>query len=86
MDIREELEMGSVLSIHVSAERGIIKTDVPEVIVLEGWGLEGDAHGGEWDRQVSIFPIEALDKVPQEKKQKFLPTGIQKTSRSQVWH
>ena len=67
--------MGNVLSIHVSAERGIIKTDVAEVKVLEGWGLEGDAHGGEWDRQVSIFPIEALDRVPQEKKAEVLADG-----------
>lgn len=67
--------MGNVLSIHVSAERGIIKTDVAEVKVIEGWGLEGDAHGGEWDRQVSIFPIEALDKVPQEKKAEVLADG-----------
>lgn len=76
--------MGNVLSIHVSAERGILKTDVAEVKVLEGWGLEGDAHGGEWDRQVSIFPVEALDKVPQEKKRRFLRTGILRTLRSLV--
>ncbi|OLN25994.1 MOSC domain-containing protein [Desulfosporosinus metallidurans] len=67
--------MGNVLAIHVSAERGIIKTDVAEVKVVEGWGLEGDAHGGDWDRQVSIFPIEALDKVPQEKKAEVLADG-----------
>lgn len=59
--------MGSVLSIHVSKVRGTIKNDVEEVIVIEGWGLEGDAHGGDWNRQVSIFPIEALRKVPMEK-------------------
>jgi len=67
--------MGNVLSIHISAKRGIIKTDVTEVKVIEGWGLEGDAHGGDWDRQVSIFPIEALDKVPQEKKAEVLADG-----------
>ena len=67
--------MGNVLSIHVSAERGVIKTDVAKVKVLEGWGLEGDAHGGDWDRQVSVFPIEALDKVPQEKKEEVLADG-----------
>ena len=43
--------MGNVLSIHVSDVRGIVKTDVAEVKVLEGWGLEGDAHGGNWDRK-----------------------------------
>lgn len=67
--------MGNVLSIHVSAERGIIKTDVTEVKVLKGWGLEGDAHGGDWDRQVSVFPIEAMNKVPEEKKVEVLADG-----------
>jgi MOSC domain-containing protein YiiM len=67
--------MGYVLSIHISAQRGTIKTDIAEVKVVEGWGLEGDAHGGEWNRQVSIFPIEALDKVPQEKKAEVLANG-----------
>lgn len=59
--------MGNVLSIHVSNVRGITKDDVEVVKVIEGWGLEGDAHGGNWDRQVSVFPIEALGKVPMEK-------------------
>jgi len=75
MNIRGNLDMGHVLSIHVSTERGTIKNDVSEVKVLEGWGLEGDAHGGEWDRQVSIFPIEALEKVPQGKKAEVLADG-----------
>lgn len=67
--------MANVLSIHVSSERGIVKSDVVEVKVLEGWGLEGDAHGGDWDRQVSIFPVEALDKVPEGKKVEVLADG-----------
>lgn len=59
--------MGTVLSIHISDVRGVDKTDVESIQVLEGWGLAGDAHGGDWDRQVSIFPIEALQKVPKHK-------------------
>ena len=42
--------MAKVLSIHISPKRGTTKGDVFEVQVLEGWGLEGDAHGGNWDR------------------------------------
>lgn len=55
---------GTVLSIHISPIKGIEKNNVSEVNVLEDWGLENDAHGGNWDRQVSIFPIEAMSKVP----------------------
>ncbi|HHT62915.1 MAG TPA: MOSC domain-containing protein, partial [Clostridia bacterium] len=48
--------MGKVISINISEKRGIEKTSVDEVEVLMGWGLKGDAHGGDWDRQVSILP------------------------------
>ncbi|XCH79156.1 MAG: MOSC domain-containing protein [Candidatus Dehalobacter alkaniphilus] len=37
--------------------------------------MEGDAHGGDWDRQVSIFPVEALTKVPVEKQKEVLEDG-----------
>lgn len=59
--------MGKILSINVGAQKGIAKTSIKEVNVLEDWGLEGDAHGGDWDRQVSIFPVEAMAKVPEYK-------------------
>ncbi len=61
--------MGKILSINVGARKGIAKTSIEEVNVLENWGLEGDAHGGDWDRQVSIFPVEAMAKVPDHKLQ-----------------
>ena len=67
--------MGTVLSINVSKVKGIEKTSVEQVEVVEGWGLKGDAHGGDWDRQVSIFPVECLDKVPSEKKAEVLSSG-----------
>ena len=54
LDGYKEKFMGNVLSIHISDERGTTKTDVAEVKVLEGWGLQGDAHGGECDRQVAF--------------------------------
>lgn len=66
---------GKVLSIHVSAERGVVKNDVDKVMILKGWGLDGDAHGGDWDRQVSIFPVEALAKIPEEKREEVFGDG-----------
>lgn len=56
--------MGKVLSLNISSTRGVEKVSVDTVEIVPGWGLDGDAHGGDWDRQVSIFPVEALDKVP----------------------
>lgn len=67
--------MGTVLSIHISPLRGTDKNSVNEVKVLTGWGLENDAHGGDWDRQVSLFPVEALSKVPAEKYDEVINGG-----------
>lgn len=59
--------MGKVVSLNISDERGTEKRQVESVDVIEGFGIEGDAHAGNWDKQVSIFSIEALDKVPEDK-------------------
>lgn len=68
--------MGKVLSINISPTRGLEKTSIAQVEVIEGWGLEGDAHGGDWDRQVSIFPVEVIEKVPPEKKEEVISGGF----------
>ncbi len=67
--------MAEIVSINISSKKGVEKTSVKEANVIENWGLEGDAHAGNWDRQVSILPIEALDKVPSNKRQEVLGGG-----------
>lgn len=59
--------MGTILSIQTSLSKGVEKTPVSQARLIADWGLEADAHGGAGDRQVSIFPIEALSFVPDEK-------------------
>ncbi|MDD2422206.1 MAG: MOSC domain-containing protein, partial [Heliobacteriaceae bacterium] len=67
--------MGKVLAINVSKERGTDKLSINEANVVVGWGVEGDAHGGDWDRQVSILPVEALAKVPEHMRDEVLKGG-----------
>jgi MOSC domain-containing protein YiiM len=67
--------LGKVLSLHIGTERGVDKNCVPEVVLVNGWGIQGDAHGGEWDRQVSILPVEAIEKVPQAKRGEVSSSG-----------
>lgn len=67
--------MGKILAVNISAVKGVVKDSVDEVEVIENWGLKGDAHAGDWDRQVSIFPLEALAKVPEHKKEEVLTAG-----------
>jgi MOSC domain-containing protein YiiM len=73
--IRGGFIVGKVISINISSKRGVDKASVGEVMVVEGWGLEGDAHGGDWDRQVSILPAETLERVPQHKVDEVLKGG-----------
>ncbi|MAT39649.1 MAG: MOSC domain-containing protein [Ectothiorhodospiraceae bacterium] len=54
---------GSLLAISVSKKKGIPKTNVNSAKLLNQWGLEGDVHGGDWHRQVSILAMESIDKM-----------------------
>jgi MOSC domain-containing protein YiiM len=67
--------MGKVLRINISAERGVIKQPVEKVEIVENWGVKGDGHGGDWDKQISIFPIEALSRVPEDMKEEVNAGG-----------
>jgi MOSC domain-containing protein YiiM len=55
---------GKVIAVNTAEQRGIPKKNVEAGYLREGWGLEGDAHAGAWDRQISIFPLEAMAFVP----------------------
>jgi MOSC domain-containing protein YiiM len=54
-----------VLSIAVSKSKGARKSPVDEAVVIEGHGLEGDAHAGPWHRQVSFLASESISKARQ---------------------
>jgi MOSC domain-containing protein YiiM len=55
---------GKVIAVNKAKQRGIPKKDVKQGFLCEGWGLEGDAHAGAGERQVSILPLEAMALVP----------------------
>ena len=50
-----------VISVNISTKKGTIKTPVPE-IVLNQKGVDGDAHAGDWHRQVSLLAKESIEK------------------------
>lgn len=47
--------MGKVIAICISEKRGTVKRNIGECNIVEGFGLENDAHGGNWHRQVSLL-------------------------------
>ncbi|MCD7881524.1 MAG: MOSC domain-containing protein [Clostridiales bacterium] len=53
--------MGIIRGICISSRRGTAKGPVDSIRLVEGFGLEGDAHGGNWHRQVSLLGQEAID-------------------------
>jgi MOSC domain-containing protein YiiM len=51
----------ALLSINVSRETGVSKAPVDRAVLREGHGIEGDAHAGEWHRQVSLLADEDVE-------------------------
>jgi MOSC domain-containing protein YiiM len=58
---RPEGRAFSILSINTSKETGVPKTPVDRAVLREGHGIEGDAHAGEWHRQVSLLADEDIE-------------------------
>ncbi len=55
--------MAEVVGISRSTKKGVPKDNIGEGQFIVGWGLEGDAHGGNWHRQVSLLGQESIDKM-----------------------
>ena len=55
--------MGSIESICISRKKGTVKKQIENAVIKENWGIEGDAHGGKWHRQISLLAGESIDKM-----------------------
>ncbi|WP_027340686.1 cyclic pyranopterin monophosphate synthase MoaC [Halonatronum saccharophilum] len=58
--LAQELQ-GEVVALCKSEEKGVAKEEVSEGYLKENHGLEGDAHAGDWHRQVSLLGEEDID-------------------------
>lgn len=67
--------MAKLLAINISDKKGVIKHSVSEIMLIKDFGLEGDAHGGKWHRQVSLLGQESVNTMI-EKGAKNLVPGI----------
>ena len=54
-------KLGKVIAVCTSDKKGIQKTEVPFIRLLPGQGIEGDAHAGNWHRQVSLLALEKIE-------------------------
>lgn len=52
--------MGKVVAVCISDKKGTQKINIKSCFIKLGWGLENDAHGGNWHRQVSLLSIDKV--------------------------
>jgi len=55
--------MAQVVAVCISENKGERKKPVTSVNLRANHGIEGDAHAGDWHRQVSLLAKESIDKM-----------------------
>lgn len=55
--------MMEVTAVCISREKGVQKQAVPEIVLRKKHGIIGDAHAGDWHRQISLLGEESVDKL-----------------------
>ena len=53
--------MAQVVSVNISERKGTAKHPVPEIQLKYRHGIVGDAHAGDWHRQISLLAEESVD-------------------------
>ncbi|MCI8740355.1 MAG: MOSC domain-containing protein [Oscillibacter sp.] len=53
--------MARVTSVNISEKKGEQKHPVPEITLRLRHGIVGDAHAGDWHRQISLLAEESID-------------------------
>ena len=53
--------MAEVVAVNISERKGIRKHEVPYIELLPHHGIVGDAHAGDWHRQVSLLSYEKIE-------------------------
>jgi MOSC domain-containing protein YiiM len=55
--------MATIEAVCTSHKKGIVKREEQSIQLKKAWGIEGDAHAGDWHRQVSLLAGESIDQV-----------------------
>lgn len=55
-----------VISVNISEKKGTVKSPVPQIELKKNHGIVGDAHAGNWHRQVSLLAVESLNKMKEK--------------------
>jgi MOSC domain-containing protein YiiM len=54
---------GRIVAVSTSRRKGQKKSNLSECSLIKGKGFQGDAHAGDWHRQVSLLAMESITKI-----------------------
>ena len=55
--------MAKVIAVNISEKKGVVKHPIEKGFFKVNHGLDGDAHAGNWHRQVSFLGTESIEKM-----------------------
>lgn len=55
--------MAKVLAVCISLKKGEQKKEIEKGECIVDFGIKGDAHGGNWHRQISLLAKESVDEM-----------------------
>jgi len=58
-----DVSVAELIAVNISEKTGEKKHDVGHCLAIKDRGLEGDAHAGDWHRQVSLLADESIEKM-----------------------
>ncbi len=58
--------MGKVRAVCISEKRGTPKIDIKEARLIEDYGIQKDAHVGNWHRQISLLSYDKVEAFRQK--------------------
>ena len=62
-----------IRAVCISEKKGLQKHPVEKISLLPHHGIEGDAHAGDWHRQVSLLAKESVDRMQEKLTIRLLP-------------
>jgi MOSC domain-containing protein YiiM len=68
--------MAKVIAVNISEKKGTTKKSVEKALLIEDFGLQGDAHSGPGKRQVSLLAAESVEKSKAQVKDPNRVKGI----------
>lgn len=62
-----------IRAVCISEKKGTVKHPVEKIELVPDWGIQGDAHAGNWHRQVSLLGTDSVEKVQKQISDEIAP-------------